>query len=71
MLGEDQPAIGKYIKLADFSRGELGFNAELFFDCGRETRGSGFVVSNVTVENFDLRCHALTMGEMGGVRQGS
>ncbi len=63
VFGEDEPAVGDYVELADFSRAECGVESEFFFDCGRETRGSGFVVSDVAVENFDMRGHALTMGK--------
>ena len=54
VLGEEQLAVERHVKLALAPGDDAGGEAALFLDCGRETRGAGLVVSDLAVADFDL-----------------
>jgi hypothetical protein len=59
VLREDQLAVGEHVELADRARDDLGVEALLLLDFGRETRGAGLVVSGLAVLDDDV--HEVTM----------
>jgi hypothetical protein len=53
LFGKNEPAIGQDIELTRFTNGQFRFYVKRFFNLGRETHGTGFVVSNVAIDDFD------------------
>lgn len=54
MLGIDQFIVYKDVEDPILAPDELCFDVELLLDCGRQTGGSGQVVSNDAVMNDDI-----------------
>lgn len=54
LFGEYELSIDDDIELTGLTNGQFGRNVESIFDFGRETHGTGFVVSSVTIFDFDL-----------------
>ena len=54
LFGEYQLPIDDNIELTGFTNGQFGWNIKSIFDFGRETHGARFVVSSVTIFDFDL-----------------
>lgn len=69
LLGEDELAIDDDVELAGLADDELRFDADLSLERGRETRGAGFVVSNVAVLDLDFVLHARELAAGRDARQ--
>ena len=54
LFGENEFPIDDDIELTGLTNGQFGRNVESIFDFGRETHGTRFVVSSVTIFDFDL-----------------
>jgi hypothetical protein len=63
VLGEDQLPVDDDVELARLARFEGGVEAGFLLDRGRETRGAGFVVSDVAVLDDDALAHGWTMAK--------
>lgn len=58
MFGENQFAIDHNIELAWFANHQFRLSVKGVFNLGRETHSPGFVVSNMTIDDFDLHGYA-------------
>jgi hypothetical protein len=58
VLGEDQLPVDLDVELTRLPDDQRGVDADLLLDLGRETRGAGFVVSDVAVLDPDGGDHA-------------
>lgn len=54
LFGKNQLTIDDDIELAWLANGQFRWSIESIFNFSRETHGFGFVVSNVTINDFDF-----------------
>jgi hypothetical protein len=66
VLGEDQLPIDDHVELAGGSDHEGAVDAGVFLDRSRETRSTGFVVSDVAVLDLDFLDHGAKGGAAAG-----